>query len=570
MRLLGRAAAKSPHVPEFHNSLGIVLADLGRLDESLAAIDHALRLRPRFPEALSNRALALRRAGRLTEAVGAYRQVIGLNPRLSQAHDDLGNVLRTLGRLSEAEAEHREAIRLDPSCAAAHNHLAATLTDQGRAEEATACDRIAHQLLPESAAVHSRLLYGLHFSANHSAEFILEAHLDWARRHGEPLYSGAARDQPVVRPQNSDPHRRLRVGYVSPDFRQHPVATFFEPVLANRDPAGFEVFCYSDVVRPDAVTERLRGYGAVWRDMCGEPDARVAELIRSDRIDILVDLTGHMNGNRLPLFARKPAPVQVAYIGYPDTTGLATMDYKITDALHDPPGMTERYYTEKLVRLPECCWCYRPDDDAPAVNELPALASGHITFGVLNQLVKATPLVMKLWARVLEAVPGSRLMALVKGGAEQDPAVRRHFADGGIPLSRLVLVGRRPRRQYLELYHQVDVALDTFPFNGHTTTLEALWMGLPTVTLAGVTHCQRAGLSVLSAVGLAEGLVATTPEQYVELAVRLASDLPKLAEMRSGLRERMRRSPLCDGPRVARALEGAYRAMRDAAAGGCR
>jgi predicted O-linked N-acetylglucosamine transferase (SPINDLY family) len=328
--------------------------------------------------------------------------------------------------------------------------------------------------------------------------------------------------------------------------------------LAHHDRSQFTAICYSDVDRPDAVTRRLREAAGGWRDVVGIPHEAVADLVRRDGIDILVDLAGHMPRNRLLLFARKPAPVQVTYLGYPDTTGLATMDYKITDDLHDPPGATDRYYTERLIRIPGGCWCYRPNEDSPDVVVPPCLEAGRVTFAALNRLVKATPKVMRLWAQILKAVPGSRLIASAGSHDRVDASVQELFERNGITKDRVVLDGRKRHAQYLARFNEADIALDTFPYSGQTTTCDASWMGVPTVTLAGRTHVSRGGVSLLTSVGLRE-CIADTPQAYVDTAVRLATDPGHLREMRATLRERMRRSLLCDGLAQARKLEQAYR-----------
>jgi predicted O-linked N-acetylglucosamine transferase (SPINDLY family) len=384
---------------------------------------------------------------------------------------------------------------------------------------------------------------------------MFEEHRRWADRHARPLYAPA---RPT--PRNIATTDRIRVGYVSLDFRAHPVSRFFEPVLQHHDRARFDVFCYSDVTAPDATTARLRTYpGTTWRQTAGMPDASMADLVRRDGIDILVDLTGHMAGSRLLVFARRPAPVQVSYLGYPDTTGVATIDYRITDSLHDPPGETGDYLVERLIRLDPCCWCYRPDDDSPDVNDLPALAAGHLTFACLNKLIKVTPQMASLWARVLDAVPGSRLMVLA-GKGQGEPAAFELFARAGIARDRVDLVGRLPREDYLRLYHRIDIALDTFPYNGHTTTCDALWMGVPTVTLAGQTHVARAGLDVLTTAGLSQ-LVTTSEVDYLLTATRLASDLPHLSTLRRSLRAAVAGSPLTDAAGLTDRLENAFDGM---------
>jgi len=566
VELLRRAVGLAPAWAGCRSSLAAVLGQQGRHAEAAELLREAARLEPGDAVIHNNLGVALENMGRPAEAAEVYRRALALRPGNAEVHNHLGNALRALGRLGEAESAHREAIRLKPDYAQGYNNLAATLTGLGRAEEVVWCLRKLVELRPGSSVAGSDLLLALHYVDGVGRHELLEEHVSWAERHAKPLYA-AARPHHVAEDER-DPERRLRVGYVSPDFRDYPAARFFEPLLAGHNRAKFDVFCYSDVSQPDAVTARLRAYGDVWRDIAGIPDERVAQVIGQDQVDILVDLAGHMANPRLLLFARKPAPVQVTYIGYPDTTGLQTIDYRITDEWHDPfdsaqdapPGVSEAYHTEELVRLPRCCWSYAPGEDLPAVGALPAASTGVITFGVMNRLVKVTRQMTELWRRILAVVPHSRLMVLVARGVEAEPSVRERFTKAGIDAGRLLLVPQRPRREYLELLNQVDVGLDTFPYAGMTTTCDALWMGVPTVTLAGQTHVSRTGVSLLSAVGLPE-LIARTPEQYVEIAVGLASDLPRLAALRAGLRERVGRSPLGDGAGLAAAIEAAYREM---------
>jgi predicted O-linked N-acetylglucosamine transferase (SPINDLY family) len=341
------------------------------------------------------------------------------------------------------------------------------------------------------------------------------------------------------------------------------VGTFIEPILANHDHAAFEVVCYCDVPRPDAVTQRLRAFADQWHSIIGMTDEQLAGKIRQDGIDILVDLAGHTADNRLRTLARKPAPVQVTYIGYPDTTGLRAVDYRITDGDADPPGLTEQYHTESLIRLPGPFPCYSAPAEAPQANALPALSGGGVTFGSFNNFAKVTAHALALWARILDQVPGSRL--LLKAASLGDLAVRQRvqefFAGKAVSPQRLELLGREPStRGHLSHYHRIDIALDTFPYCGTTTTCEALWMGVPVVSLAGSTHVARVGTSLLNSVGLAE-LSAHDEADYVRIACRLAGDLEKLAAMRITLRQRMQRSPLMDGPRLTRELEKVYREM---------
>jgi predicted O-linked N-acetylglucosamine transferase (SPINDLY family) len=331
------------------------------------------------------------------------------------------------------------------------------------------------------------------------------------------------------------------------------------PLFRAHDHRQLEIFCYADVIRPDHLTQRFQAHADVWRNLLGQTDDQVAQLVREDRIDVLVDLALHTAYNRLLVFARKPAPVQVSFAGYPASTGLPAIDYRFTDPYLDPPALDYSDSAEELVRLPDSFWCYDPLTDEPAVNSLPAHANGFVTFGCLNNFVKINDRVLALWAQVLRAVEGSRLLLLAPEGH-----FRRHTLERleqlGISAARVVFVAHQPRPRYLELYHGIDLMLDTFPYNGHTTSLDALWMGVPVVTLVGGTTVGRAGLSQLTNLGLPE-LAAQAPEEFVRIAVQLAGDLPRLAGLRATLRERMQSSPLMDAPRFARGIEAAYRTM---------
>jgi len=351
----------------------------------------------------------------------------------------------------------------------------------------------------------------------------------------------------------------LRIGYVSPDFRAHVVGANVLPILKRHDHARFLVYCYSNVKRPDALTPQFQATADAWREIAFRSDQDAADLIRADQIDILVDLTLHTAGNRLAVFARKPAPVQATWAGYPGTTGLDAMDYRVTDPHLDPPGLFDDCYSEESIRLPDFFLCYEPLESEIGITAPPAVGNGYITFGCLNNFCKVNPLVLKLWARVLRGVAGSRLTLLAGEGSHRQETVNR-LTDEGISRDRVTFVPRRSRAQYLASYHGIDIGLDTIPYNGHTTSLDSTWMGVPVVTLVGSTVVGRSGLSQLTNLGLPE-LIATSPEQYVQIAVDLAQDWPRLSRLRSTLRERMRASPLMDAPRFTRNLEAAYRQM---------
>jgi predicted O-linked N-acetylglucosamine transferase (SPINDLY family) len=388
------------------------------------------------------------------------------------------------------------------------------------------------------------------------ASAIAEEHRRWNQVHAEPL-------RPFILPHTNErsPSRRLRIGYVSPDFRAHSVAYFLEGLLEHHDHSQVEVFCYAEVANPDAVTARMEQLAGHWRRITGMPDAEVAELIRHDGIDILVDLAGHTANRRLLVFARKPAPVQVTWLGYPNTTGLDTIDYRLTDHFADPPGSTEHLHSEQLIRLPQSAWCYRPLENPPPVSAPPVHDTGHITFGCFNAMPKINRPLLELWSGILLAVPGSRL--LLKNASLGETSMQhqlwKQLQEMGIGPERVEMVGCVPDLSgHLGMYGRVDIALDTFPYHGTTTTCEALWMGVPVVTLAGKTHVSRVGASLLSNLGHQEW-IASIPEEYVKIAVELAKDLPRLTALRSTLRERMQASPLMDAAGFARDIEAAYR-----------
>jgi predicted O-linked N-acetylglucosamine transferase (SPINDLY family) len=552
--LIRRAIAICSTNASIYNNLGNALSAGGQLDQAIAAYRQAIQLKPDYSEAHSNLGNALTDMGQLDDAIAAYRQAIRLKPDLAEAHNNLGNALKDIGRPDEAIAACRLAIRLKPDLAAAHNNLGNALRNVGQLDEAVASFRQAIRLKLGYHLAHSNLIYTLHFHSGYDARMIHEEHRRWNQQHAEPF-------RKFIRPHtnNRDPERPLRIGYVSPDFCGHPVSRFLFPLLAAHDPDLFEVFCYSDVRRPDGFTGLLCRHAKQWRNTVGLTDERAAQLIREDQVDILVDLTMHMAGNRMLLFARKPAPVQVTYLAYCSTTGLETMDYRLTDPHLDPPGMNDSFYSEKSIRLPETYWCYSPDEQSPQVGPPPALRAGNVTFGSLNNFCKVSPQTLDLWIQLLRATPKSHLILHAHEGSHRQ-RVWDLLERQGIDPRRVMFVGRVPLSEYFKRYEQIDIGLDPFPCNGGTTTCDALWMGVPVVTLAGRTAVGRGGVSVLRNVGLPE-LIAKTPEQYVQIAAALANDLPRLAELRRTLRARMQASPLMDAPRFARNIEAAYRQM---------
>jgi protein O-GlcNAc transferase len=404
---------------------------------------------------------------------------------------------------------------------------------------------------------HSNLLFAMNYHPRMDAGTVKQEAIEWNRQHAEPM-------RKYVRSHSNtrDPDRRLRIGYVSSDLNAHPVGKFVLPLLAHHDTSQLEIFAYAQVRMEDEVTHRLRACTNSWRNITGLSDIQAADLIHRDEIDILVDLAGHTAGHRLLVFACKPAPVQVSYLGYPATTGLRTMDYRLTDSLADPPGMTETYFTEHLIRLPSTAWCYQAPVDMPIIHALPAARNGYITFGSLNNFTKVNVVHANRWAQILHRVPDSRL--LLKAVALNSQSARQRMVQmmsaSGIAPDRLELRGSVPIAEHLAFYNRIDIALDTYPYHGTTTTCEALWMGVPVVTLAGPSHVSRVGVSLLSAVGLSQ-LIAFDSEQYIQIAVELAGDRNRLFHLQDSLRSGLQQSPLMDVTTFARAVETAYRDM---------
>jgi predicted O-linked N-acetylglucosamine transferase (SPINDLY family) len=553
-----KALQLNPNFADAHNNLGTVLQGKRYLDEAMTCYQKALQLNPNFADAYFNLGTAFRVKGQMDEAIACYRKALQLNPNFVEAYNNLGVDFKERGELREALTYFQRVLELSPQFVEAYNNIGSILGDQGKIEDAERYYRHALQMKPDFSVCYSNLLLSMNYSPRHDNRTLYLEHLNFAKQFADPLSFS-------IPPHTNEriPLRRLRIGYVSPDFRRHSVNYFIEPVLAAHDREQFEVFCYSDVISPDEVTKHVQTYPLQWRDIVGMSDEQVSGLVRSDKIDILVDLAGHTGNNRMLLFARKPAPVQVSWLGYPNTTGLAAVDYRIVDNYTDPPGMTDQFYTEKLSRMPECFLCYQPEQDSPEIGPLPSQQKGFITFGSFNIISKITPEAVALWSRILKTVPNSTL--LLKARSLFDKGTREYlgglFMHQGIPEDRLTFMFHTESyQQHLGLYNEIDIGLDTFPYNGTTTTCEALWMGVPVVTLAGDRHASRVGASLLSAIGLSE-LIAKTDEEYLETAVALAHDIDRLQSLRERLRDRMKQSPLINAERFTVNLENCLREM---------
>jgi protein O-GlcNAc transferase len=545
-----------PELATPHSNLGAIFYQQGRLAEAIRACREAVRIKSDYAEAHCNLGCALFDCREYEEAGAALLRAIRIKPDLAEAHSNLGKVWRDLGQIDEAVKACRRALHIRPQYAEAHMNLGAGLCDQGLIEEAAAAYRAAVEPDPGFAEAGSGMLACLNYSDGGSRAMLYAAHRAWGQVHGRPL---PQRDSYA---NARSCNRRLRVGYVSPDFRQHSVAYFLEPLLRCHDRDAIEVFCYAEVNWPDVRTEQFKTLADRWVTTVGMSDETLAQHIRSDRVDVLVDLAGHTAKNRLPVFASKPAPVQVTWLGYPNTTGLEAIDYRLVDAVTDPDAQDEAVCSETLVRLPGGFLCYGAPGNAPQPGAPPHLSSGAVTFGSFNNPSKLSAATIDAWARLLARLPAARL--LLKGKPFACAVTRVSFLERlrrrGVATKQIELAAWLPEDTHLALYDRVDIALDPFPYNGTTTTCEALWMGVPVVTLRGDRHAGRVGASLLTQIGLND-LITDSVESYVDTAAALASDPARLDELRHALRPLMAASQLCDAQAFASKVEAAYRTM---------
>jgi protein O-GlcNAc transferase len=550
---LRKALSLNAELAPIHNNLGNILKQTGKPDEAIAAYRAALNLEPAYAEAENNLAIVLQTLGDIQGAIGHYRHAIELSPGFAAAYTHMGTALAADGRLQEAIMAHKTAIDLAPKLADAHNNLAIVLKDRGEFVESADAYRKAIELKPTDAGVYSNLLFCLCGDLNQDEESLYIAHRGWA----EQFEDNNSHWETGIGDLDLDPERHLRIGYLSSDFNNHSVAYFLEGVLANHDHQHFHITCYADGSTDDDMTMRLRKAADDWRPISGITDAVLSRQIREDRIDVLIDLAGHTADNRLAFFSQRAAPVQVTWIGYPATTGLSEMDYRLTDQRADPVGESDRWHSERLLRLPDSFLCYTPPPDCPEVAvDSPA---GHVTFGSFNNLSKVTRPVIELWAQILRSLPTSQLLLKARQLADETvrDALVASFGKLGIAPERLQFHSRiQSRREHLDLYSEIDIALDTFPYCGATTTCEALWMGVPVVTLAGTRHASRVGASLLTAANLSNW-IATSEAEYVAIATALAESRPS----RKTIRQNMGQSALTDAPKFTKAYEQALRGI---------
>ena len=590
-----RSLALQPHNAHALNNLANILKEYGKLEEAEATYAKAVAANPAYPNTYYNLGLTMQDSGRWSEAEQCYREAIARRPDYASAYNNLGLVLARLERPQEAQTSYRTALQIDPKYVAAWINISDLLRNTQAYSDALAAAQRAVEISPESAealVAYANLLCETGKTADGIERFeqalalnpdLLEAHDDLlftmnyvesaqsvdttariklAKRYGELVASRAKPFQDLVKVK--DPEKVLRIGLVSGDLKAHPVGYFIDKVLqtlSQNHSDQLQLFAYSNTPREDDFTLRIKQHCASWVDVSNLSDAKTAERIHSDGIDILIDLSGHTAHNRLPVFAWKPAPVQATWLGYFATTGVKEIDYLIADPWTVPES-DDADFTETVWRLPETRLCFTAPDASIEVGPLPALKEGHVTFGCFNNLGKMGPEVVALWVAILHAVPDSTLFLKAKqfGQAAIDDSVRAQFQAHGIAAQRLRIEGRSPRAQYLAAYNEVDIALDPFPFTGGTTTVEGLWMGVPALSLQGTRMIARQGASLLRNAGLADW-IAESQEAYLRQAVARAADLPALSRLRAGLREQVLASPVFDAERFARHFAAAMRGM---------
>lgn len=541
-------------------NLGVAYGEMLKFDKAIVFYELALHFNPHCAEACNNLGVIYKDRDNLDKAVECYQMALYIKPNFSQSLNNLGVVYTVQGKMDAAASMIEKAITANSTYAEAYNNLGVLHRDAGNIVLAIEAYERCLQIDPDSRNAGQNRLLAMNYINEGSDDKLFEAHRDWGRRFMKLYPQYTIWDNPKVM------ERTLIIGYVSPDYFTHSVSYFIEAPLSYHDYTNYKVVVYSAVVKADAKTHKFKDKvlkkGGLWRDIYGIDENKVASMVRDDKVDILVDLTGHTANNKLGMLACRPAPVQATWIGYPNTTGLPTIDYRITDVLTDPLN-TKQKHVEELVRLPECFLCYTPSSEAGPVTPAPALSNGFITFGSFNNLAKITPKVLEVWARILRAVPNSRLVVKCKPFCCD--SIRQCFLSTleqlgveslCVDLLPLILFNH----DHMQAYSLMDISLDTFPYAGTTTTCESLYMGVPCVTMAGSVHAHNVGVSLLSNVGLGH-LIAKTEDEYVRIALQLASDVSALSELRTALRERMLKSPLCNGSKFTLGLESAYRNM---------
>ncbi len=550
-----QALTLNPNLSEAYTTLGSIAKDQGRLAEAVEHYQKALSINPNSVTAYNNLGIIYQQQAQHEQAIRCYQQALSLNPQQAETYNNLGIIYNELGQITQAILYYQEALKLNSNYAEAHNNLGTSLLDKGQSQDALYHYQKAFEIKPDYAAAQSNYVYALNFLPEYDLVQLYQAHQAFNQQHAAPL-------QKYIQPYENlpDPNKCLKIGYYSPDFRKHSLTYFILPILAHHQHAEFEIYCYYNNTKVDEITQKIQQCADHWINCVGWTDEQLATKIHQDQIDILVDFSGHTGKNHLLTFARKPAPIQFFHtIGYSNTTGLTAIDYRITDNYVDPE-IHSQYSAETLVCMPHSYYCYSPNMDTPLVNELPNLRNGYITLGSFNAYSKLNDQTLGWWADILHALPQARLKLLAKSfvDAEVKQMTLEKFKALGIAMERLQLGYATSSEATLAHYHQVDIALDTYPFNGATTTCQALWMGVPVLTLVGKTPAARAGLSILTTVGLNDW-VTDSPQNYVTACVQLSKNIEALQILRQQLRTKMQTSPLMDGAKYTQYLENKCR-----------
>jgi predicted O-linked N-acetylglucosamine transferase (SPINDLY family) len=548
---------KPDYIEAYYNR-GVVLQELGQLSKAVDSYNKAIQLKPDYVQAYNNSGLALQELGQLDKALKSCEQAIQLKLDYAEAYNNYGYVLEELGQLDKAFNSYEQAIQLKPDFAEAYNNRGNALKEIGQVDEAIDSYDKAIQFKPDYAVAYSNRNFALNYSSELTQTDIFQKHLEFEKQFGRKILENKL--NPLFSKRRNT---RLKVGYISADFNNHSVGYFFEPLLKSHDKGSIEIYCYYNNARADDTTKRLMEESEHWRSIVGMNDKDVVNLIKKDSIDILVDLVGHTAKNRLTVFTYKPAPIQVTWLGYPNTTGLSAIDYRFTDDVVDPIGRTDDLHSEKLIRLQNGFLCYQGDKLLPPNSALPCLKREHITFGSFNNLSKVTHQVVKIWSKILQSVPNSHLLLKSKQLSDAKTKSRyiEMFKHEGIPENRLELYSWLPgKEEHMELYNSIDIGLDPFPYNGTTTTCEALWMGVPVITMFGNLHAGRVGASIMTHANL-ENLIAMGTDEYVNMAVKYANNTDYLVKLRNELRSKILRSALCDNNAFAKNIEKAYQEM---------
>jgi len=536
-----------------HYNLGVIYRDAGQLDESIVAFHAAVKLKPDYKEACECLAQEYGNAKQYDKSIETIYKLIELDPENSGYKHNLAFMFQVKGMLDEAIKSYRDALTATPNSTLSLDSLGSALGKSGQFHEAIETYRQSLTIDPSNARGHSNLLLTLNYIDNLTPLQVFEEHKSWGEQHSNKTI------QPLKVDYSKD--RSLRIGYISSDFREHSVAYFIEPLLDSHDKKNFEIFCYSSVIQGgDETTKRIKSLATHWRDISKQMIAETINQIRKDRIDILIDLSGHTGHNHLKVFTAKPAPIQVTWLGYPNTTGLQTIDYRIVDNITDPEGY-DAYCTEELIRIPGCFICYKPPEISPDIDVLPFEKNNYITFGSFNNLSKIGSHVVKVWSRLLLKIPNAHLIIKNHSLTNESSKIkyRQYFEEQGIESERLELIGHiETRNEHLDLYNRIDIALDVYPYNGTTTTCEALWMGVPVICKRGDRHAARVSASLLNNIYLEE-LIATDDEDYISIACKLASDTIYLSKLRSFMRQRMLDSTLCNTQSFTHKIENIFR-----------